>query len=403
MVTSVTLGIVYAMEEPESDVMTRPPRDPNHPLLDGFIAWKSLFVSLALIVIILGNQEWTLVTGGSRASARATAMTTLVMGQCFYALSARFVYRSSLTYRVLLGNPWLLAAIAFNMGMQVVLTYTPGLSGVWGMDDMSWADWLRCLLLTVAVFLLVELEKWAGPRYLLPLVQPLLTALAPLCRRCLCSCGGARTGAGAKTSRGSRGGCRALCCRCITPSASTSSTTGMPSAASSNEDDDDGGAAAAAMHRTEMRIAKARPAHGKVPPTRPDVAMFVHASRRHLPSDSFAVVYGEAGAGTGLTITATATATADAKGAAAAPTPTPSGDVVITPGEPALVPTLPAAPPAAEAAAAAAATSLVDTAHVAVSLSASNEDGGDGGAAPPQPPAAGAAASDSANADAAPR
>lgn len=32
MVTSVTLGIVIALEEPEKDVMTRPPRDPKSPL-----------------------------------------------------------------------------------------------------------------------------------------------------------------------------------------------------------------------------------------------------------------------------------------------------------------------------------------------------------------------------------
>lgn len=32
MVTSVTLGIVIALEEPEPDVMNRPPRDPKSPL-----------------------------------------------------------------------------------------------------------------------------------------------------------------------------------------------------------------------------------------------------------------------------------------------------------------------------------------------------------------------------------
>jgi len=43
-----------------------------------------------------------------------------------------FVTASSLSLRVLRGNPWLLAAIIGNMAFQVFLIYTPEVNTIWG-------------------------------------------------------------------------------------------------------------------------------------------------------------------------------------------------------------------------------------------------------------------------------
>ena len=68
MVTSVTLGLVLALEKAEPDIMTRKPRDPKRPLLDGLTLWRTFIVTTTLVVLILGNQEWTFVVdGGSRS------------------------------------------------------------------------------------------------------------------------------------------------------------------------------------------------------------------------------------------------------------------------------------------------------------------------------------------------
>jgi len=56
MVTSVTLGLVLALEKPEPDVMTRKPRDPKTPILDGFTAYRTLVVTTLFVVCMLGNQ-----------------------------------------------------------------------------------------------------------------------------------------------------------------------------------------------------------------------------------------------------------------------------------------------------------------------------------------------------------
>jgi fluoride ion exporter CrcB/FEX len=56
MVTSVTLGLVLALEKPEPDVMSRKPRDPKTPILDGFTTYRTFVVTSLFVICMLGNQ-----------------------------------------------------------------------------------------------------------------------------------------------------------------------------------------------------------------------------------------------------------------------------------------------------------------------------------------------------------
>jgi hypothetical protein len=136
-ITSVTLGVVLALEEPESDVMTRPPRDPKAPLLDAYIAWRTFYVTILLVVAMLGIEQWELVVSGNLFQARACAMSVLVISQCLYTFSCRYVNHTALNYRVLMGNPWLLGAVVFNAGVLIFLVYCPGVNTVWSMAPID--------------------------------------------------------------------------------------------------------------------------------------------------------------------------------------------------------------------------------------------------------------------------
>jgi magnesium-transporting ATPase (P-type) len=52
MITAVTLALALAFEPSEGNVMKRPPRAPNTPILSGFLLWRIGFVSL---IIVAGN------------------------------------------------------------------------------------------------------------------------------------------------------------------------------------------------------------------------------------------------------------------------------------------------------------------------------------------------------------
>ena len=70
MVTSVALGLVISFEPHELDVMQRPPRAVDRPILTGFGIWRVIFVGLALLALTLWAFFWMKSQGASDALAR---------------------------------------------------------------------------------------------------------------------------------------------------------------------------------------------------------------------------------------------------------------------------------------------------------------------------------------------
>jgi magnesium-transporting ATPase (P-type) len=189
MLTSVTLGIVLALEPAEAGIMRRPPRKAGKPIVGRLIIWRTAYVGLLLIVSILGNMQWDLVRSGSTdvpdgthtrelAEARAVAMTTLITGQVAYVFNCRYLKTTSLRRNILWGNPLVPLMVLANIGLLCLVIYTPGLDDVFETAPIDGIAWLRCIMLAVAVFLVVEIEKFVGPRYLRPLFNPCLRCVA---------------------------------------------------------------------------------------------------------------------------------------------------------------------------------------------------------------------------------
>ena len=66
IVTSVALGLVISFEPHELDVMLRPPRAVDRPILDAFGVWRVVFVGAALLVLTLWAFFWMKSQGGLR-------------------------------------------------------------------------------------------------------------------------------------------------------------------------------------------------------------------------------------------------------------------------------------------------------------------------------------------------
>jgi hypothetical protein len=58
--------------------MNRPPRRPGKRLLGKLILWRCFFVSVLLVVCVLGMYEWGNVEGRTLGQRRAEAFNTLV-------------------------------------------------------------------------------------------------------------------------------------------------------------------------------------------------------------------------------------------------------------------------------------------------------------------------------------
>lgn len=170
MVTAVTLGIAFAWEKAEGNVMTRPPRPTQEVLLTGFVLWRTVFVGSFLLggagmlfYFEQRNPETSL------ELARTLAVNALVMGQVFYLLNSRFFSAPAYTLSGLTGNPVVLIAIAAIIGLQLLLTYAPFMNTLFDTVPMDLRDWGLCILVGLVVFALVEGEKMLQRKGYFPL------------------------------------------------------------------------------------------------------------------------------------------------------------------------------------------------------------------------------------------
>jgi magnesium-transporting ATPase (P-type) len=159
MVTSVALGLVISFEPHELDVMQRPPRVVNRPILDGFGIWRVIFVGLALLTLTLWAFFWMKSKDASDELARAAAVNALVIGQVFYLLNSRYRLESSLSLKAHLGNKYLPLGIGAVAILQLLFTYSPPLQALFETGSLPAWVWSWLLFGGLVFFLVVELEK----------------------------------------------------------------------------------------------------------------------------------------------------------------------------------------------------------------------------------------------------
>ena len=160
MVTSVALGLVISFEPHEEDVMRRPPRAVDRPIVTGFGVWRILFVGAALVVYTLAAFFWMKNYGASDGMARTAAVNAITLGQVFYLLNSRYLLDSSLSLRAHMGNPYLWYGIAAVVVLQLLFTYAPPFRAIFGNEPLPLWVWPFLIGGGILFFLVVELEKF---------------------------------------------------------------------------------------------------------------------------------------------------------------------------------------------------------------------------------------------------
>ncbi|MCG5548235.1 cation-transporting P-type ATPase [Halorhodospira halochloris] len=168
MVTAVTLALALAFEPPEPGLMKRQPRDPAKPILSGFLIWRVLFVSVLLVIGTFGHYVYMEMQGVPEELARSVAINTLVMGQVFYLLNARYILEPAFNFRGLFGSRAVLIAIGVLIVLQGLFTYAPPMQTLFGTAALDTEQWLRVLAFGALLFVIVELEKTVLRRRISP-------------------------------------------------------------------------------------------------------------------------------------------------------------------------------------------------------------------------------------------
>ncbi len=165
MILTVTLGLVLAFEPSEPDVMGRPPRPRDAPILSRFLVWRIGFVSVLFMLGAFGIFAFALNRGYDVEGARTMVVNTLVVMEIFYLFNVRYLHRSSFSLIGAMGTPAVLGAVAVVVGAQVLFTYAPFMHELFDSAPVAFVDGLVIVLVGVTLMAILEIEKTLTRRF----------------------------------------------------------------------------------------------------------------------------------------------------------------------------------------------------------------------------------------------
>lgn len=160
MVTAVGLGLVLAFEPAEPNIMRRPPRAPDEPLLSPFLIWRISLVSVLFAIGAFGMFAWAEGRGLSHEAARTIVVNTVVVMEIFYLFSVRYLHGTSASWQGVLGTPAVIMGVVGIIVLQLAFTYLPLMQTLFDTRPVGFADGLAIIAVGVALFTILELEKF---------------------------------------------------------------------------------------------------------------------------------------------------------------------------------------------------------------------------------------------------
>ena len=163
MTTAVLLGLMPAFEPKEPEIMSRPPRATNIPILTRPLIERIVLVGVLLLIGAFGLFEWEILHGESEAKARTAAVNVFVFGKLFYMFNCRSL-RYSMFRLGVFSNSWVLFVATAMALLQVLITYAPPKNFAFGSQSIGWMEWSLLQGTGWLIHLIVGIEKWLRRR-----------------------------------------------------------------------------------------------------------------------------------------------------------------------------------------------------------------------------------------------
>lgn len=165
MSTAVLLGLMLAFEPKEPSLMSRKPRDPQQPILNGVLIFRICLVSALMLMGAFGLFEWELARGESLASARTVAANVFVFCEMFYLFNCRSLEYSMFHVGVF-SNLWVIVGALTMTLLQLLFTYWPPMQKLFGTAAFARGEWILILGVATSVYWIVGIEKLIRRRLL---------------------------------------------------------------------------------------------------------------------------------------------------------------------------------------------------------------------------------------------
>jgi P-type Ca2+ transporter type 2C len=157
LVTDVFPALALALEPTAPGVMQRRPQASNESLLTRPFLALILWQGAMLAAIILAAYVWAVKEYGEGSHARTIALMALVGVQLGHMFNCRSRTRSA--FNDLFRSPFIWAAIALVIGLQMLAVYLTPLARVLQTVHLTAADWMIVAASTLAPVMIVEVVK----------------------------------------------------------------------------------------------------------------------------------------------------------------------------------------------------------------------------------------------------
>jgi potassium/sodium efflux P-type ATPase len=173
LVVAITLALPLAFEAPEPDLMKRPPRASDTPLLSGFLVARTFLVALLMAASAIGLFFYEYLTdvrlgidpSAALAESQTVAVTTIILFQAIYLLNCRSLTES--IFRIgLFTNKHVYYGIATAMALQLCFVYLPALNLLFRTHPLGAADWIAPTVVALMGLPIIAMEKrfWRARR-----------------------------------------------------------------------------------------------------------------------------------------------------------------------------------------------------------------------------------------------
>jgi P-type Ca2+ transporter type 2C len=140
LVSDIAPALALALEPPEPDVLRRPPRRPDEPIIQTADLKRTAFESTFLSAGALGAYSYGMVRYGMGSQASTVAFTSLTVGQLLHALSCRSETHRVLSVEPLPPNRYLNLALLGSLTLQALALVVPGLRRLLGIAPIGLLD-----------------------------------------------------------------------------------------------------------------------------------------------------------------------------------------------------------------------------------------------------------------------
>jgi magnesium-transporting ATPase (P-type) len=122
-------------------------------------------VSALFAVGAFGIFWWATHHGLDVETARTMVVNTIVVMSIAYLFTVRYLRSASLSWRGVLGTPAVLLGVGGVTALQLAFTYAPFMNTVFETRAVPLVPGLAIILVGVALFIILEVEKRVQERY----------------------------------------------------------------------------------------------------------------------------------------------------------------------------------------------------------------------------------------------